>query len=66
MARWTSRIGFGETLIATDTFRRHHLTMPGRLSTSGRKRTLHLPLHWPWADDFSDALARLRSVQLAT
>ena len=66
MARWTSRIGFGESLIATDTLRRHHLTMPGRLSTSGRKRTLHLPLNWPWADDFNDALARLRTVELAT
>jgi hypothetical protein len=66
MARWTTRIGFGETLIATDTLRRHHLTMPGRLSTSARKHTLHLPLHWPWAQDFSDAMARLRSIRLAT
>src|ERR1035437_5301297 len=66
MARWTSRIGFGETLIATDTLRRHHLVMPGRFSTSARKLTVHLPIHWPWADDFDDALARLRSVQFAT
>ncbi|MDQ1378014.1 MAG: hypothetical protein QOE15_2187 [Acidimicrobiaceae bacterium] len=66
MARWTSRIGFRETLIATDTLRRHHLMMPGRLSTSARKQTLHLPLNWPWADDFNDALARLRFVELAT
>lgn len=66
MARWTSRIGFGETLIATDTLRRHHLVMPGRLATSARKRTLHLPLDWPWAKHFNDALARLRSVRLAT
>ncbi len=66
MARWTTRIGFGETLIATDTLRRHHLTMPGRFSTSARKHTLHLPLHWPWAQNFNDALARLRSIRLAT
>jgi hypothetical protein len=66
MARWTSRIGFGESLIATDTLRRHHLNMPGRVSTSARKQTLHLPTHWPWADHFSHALARLRSVRLAT
>jgi Transposase DDE domain group 1 len=66
MARWTSRIGFGETLIATDTLRRHHLVMPGRFATSARKTTLHLPLNWPWADDFNDALTRLRSVELAT
>lgn len=66
MARWTSRVGFGETLMATDTLRRHHLTMPGRLATSGRKLTAHLPLHWPWADDFSNALTRLRYVELTT
>lgn len=66
LARWTSRIGFGETLIATDTLRRHHLIMPGRLAASARKLTLHLPKYWPWADDFNDALARLRSVQLTT
>ena len=66
MARWTSRIGFGETLIATDTLRRRHLAMPGRLATSARKLTIHLPLHWPWADDFSDAVARLRTIAAAT
>jgi hypothetical protein len=66
LARWTSRIGLGETLIATDTLRRHHLTMPGRFSTSARKQTLHLPLRWPWAEDFSHALARLRSIRLTT
>ena len=43
MARWTSRIGLGETLIATDTLRRHHLRLPGRLTHSGRQPTLHLP-----------------------
>ena len=66
LARWTSRVGFGETLIATDTLRRRHLTMPGRLSTSARKLTMHLPLNWPWADDFNDALVRLRSITLTT
>jgi hypothetical protein len=66
IARWTSRVGFGETLIATDSLRRHHLAMPGRLATSARKRTLHLPLNWPWADDFNDALARLRTINFTT
>jgi DDE family transposase len=66
MARWTSRIGLGETLIATDTLRRHHLRMPGRLTHSGRQPTLHLPQHWPWAQAFTDALTNIRSVQLAT
>jgi hypothetical protein len=66
MARWTSRIGLGETLIATDTLRRRHLRLPGRLTHSGRQPTLHVPKHWPWAEAFTDALANIRSVQLVT
>lgn len=66
LARWTSRIGLGETLIATATLRRHHLRMPGRLTTSGRQLSLHLPRHWPWAEAFSAALIKIRSVRLLT
>jgi hypothetical protein len=66
VARWTSRIGFGETLIATDTLRRRHLAMPGRLTRSARKRTLHLPTRWPWRTAFQSALTNLRAVRLAT
>lgn len=66
MARFTSRIGFDETLIATDTLRRRHLSMPGRLTRSGRKLSLHLPARWPWADKFDVSLANLRAVILIT
>ncbi len=62
IARWTSRLGLGESLIATDTLRRRYLGMPGRLTHSGRKPTLHLPERWPWAGRFETALANLRSV----
>jgi DDE family transposase len=62
LARWVSRLGLGEDLIATDTLRRRYLRVPGRLTRSARRRTLHLPEHWPWADRFSLSLARLRSV----
>ncbi len=62
LARWTSRLGLGETLIATDTLRRRYLGMPGRLTHSARKPTLHLPERWPWAGRFETALANLRSV----
>jgi hypothetical protein len=62
MARWTSRIGLGEGVIATDTLRRRHLGMPGRLTRSARRRTLHLPKRWPWADAFDHSLANLRTV----
>ena len=62
LARWASRLGLGETLIATDTLRRRYLGMPGRLTQSARKHTLHLPERWPWAGRFETALANLRSV----
>jgi hypothetical protein len=66
LARWVSRLGLGETLIATDTLRRRHLRTPGRLTRSARKLTLHLPTRWPWAQQFTNSLARLRSVILVT
>jgi len=62
LARWTSRLGMGEALIATDTLRRRYLAMPGRLTRSARKPTLHLPERWPWAGRFETALANLRGV----
>jgi len=66
LARWVSRLGLGETLIATDTLRRRHLRTPGRITRSGRKLTLHLPTRWPWAEQFNNSLAHLRSVVLVT
>jgi hypothetical protein len=66
LARWVSRIGLGETLIATDTLRRRHLRTPGRITRSARKLTLHLPTRWPWAQQFNNSLTRLRSIVLVT
>lgn len=64
LARWTSRIGLGETLIATDTLRRRYLRTPGRITHSARKHTLHLPKNWPWAEQFNTSLARIRAIIL--
>lgn len=66
LARWTSRIGLHETLIATDTLRRHHLRLAGRLTHSAHHSTLHLSQRWPWAENFTAALANIRAVQLHT
>jgi len=66
LARWTSRLGLGETLIATDTLRRRYLRLPGRLTSSARKFTLHMPQRWPWAERFQASLANLRAVVLVT
>ncbi len=66
LARWTSRIGLGESLIATDTLRRRYLRLPGRLTASARTLTLHLPQRWPWASRFEQSLANLRAVVVVT
>jgi len=66
LARLSTRIGLGEGIITTETFRRRYLTVPGRMTHSARKRTLHLPEHWPWAQQFLFALERHRHVVLVT
>lgn len=66
LARFTSRIGLGERLVATDTLRRRYLRVPGRLTSSARRLTLHLPARWPWAERFTTGLANLRAVVLVT
>jgi Transposase DDE domain group 1 len=65
LARWTSRLGLGETLIATKTLRHHHLALAGRMTRSGRCDHLHLPHGWPWERQFRAALSQLRSLQPA-
>ncbi len=64
LARWTARIGLGEPVVTTKTLRRRFFSMPGRLTRSARRLTLHLPQRWPWEAQFSRALARLRALPL--
>jgi Transposase DDE domain group 1 len=66
LARWTSRIGLGETLVTTKTLRTRYLDLPGRLTRSARRWHLHLPTRWPWAERFGLALDRLRCVPFPT
>ena len=40
----------------------HLLALPGRLTRTARRWTLHLPARWPWAHSFTMALARLRCI----
>ena len=62
LARWTARIGLGEQLVTTKTLRRRVFSLAGRLTRSARRLTLHLPQRWPWENQFSRALARLRAL----
>ena len=64
LARWTARIGLGEQIVTTKTLRRRVFALAGRLTPSARRLTLHLPRRWPWEEQFSRALARLRAIPL--
>jgi hypothetical protein len=67
LTRWTTVIGLpGETVRAARTLRRRLLQIPGRLTRSARKWTLHLPARWPWQHDFIRALARIRALPATT
>jgi hypothetical protein len=66
LLRWTSLIGLpGYTIRTARTLRRRLLNLPGRLTRSARRWTLHLPARWPWQNDFTRALARIRALPSA-
>jgi hypothetical protein len=63
LLRWTSIIGLpGQTIRAARTLRRRLLALPGRLTRTARRWTLHLPARWPWRDAFTEALTRIRAL----
>ncbi len=64
LARWTGRLGLGERIVTTKTLRRRLFSLPGRLTRSARRLTVHLPHHWPWATAFLVGLGRLRALPL--
>lgn len=55
-----------QSFVATDTLRRRYLAIPGRLAHSARRLSLHLPAHWPWAEQFHAMLDAIRAVELVT
>jgi DDE family transposase len=66
LLRWTTAIGLpASTVRIARTVRRRLLALPGRLTTSARRWTLHLPARWPWQHDFVRALARIRALSAA-
>jgi hypothetical protein len=62
LARWTTRLGLGEPRLTTKTLRVRYLALPGRLTRSARRPTLHLPARWPWQWRWEFALNRLRCI----
>jgi hypothetical protein len=67
LARWTELLGIADpTPRAARTIRRRLLALPGRLTHTARRHTLHLPARWPWQHDLIRALARIRALPAAT
>ena len=53
LLRWTSVLGLPHrTLRAARTLRRRLLALPGRLTRTARRWTLHLPAGWTWQTAF--------------
>jgi hypothetical protein len=64
LGRWVNQIGISAAAvpITTNTIRTRLLSLPGRITTSGGRNTLHLPRGCPWEESFTTMLANLRSV----
>ncbi len=61
--RWTELLGLpGGRPRRARTLRRRLLTLPGRLTRTARRWTLHLPARWPWQRDYLSALTRIRAL----
>ena len=66
LARWVGQLGLeDETWRAARTIRRWLIALPGRLTRTARRTTLHLPARWPWRDAFVEALERIRALPAA-
>ncbi len=64
LLRWTELLGLPDQQRPrrARTLRRRLLALPGRLTRTARRWTLHLPARWPWQSDYTDALARIRAL----
>jgi hypothetical protein len=63
LLRWVASLGLRLSgPVVAKTIRRRYLSLPGRMTRSGRVDTLHLPTRWPWRDALLAALVRLRAL----
>jgi hypothetical protein len=66
LLRWSELLGPPQAPpLRARTLRRRLLQLPGRLTRSARRWTLHLPARWPWRNDYLAALARIRALAAA-
>ena len=67
LGRWTSQIGQPNQPVQTArTRRRELLAVPARLTRSSRQWTLRMPARWPWQNDFTTVLDKIRALPALT
>jgi len=64
LGRWLARMT-DQVCSQIKSLRHRLLALPGRLVRSGRRTRLRLPRGWPWEQEFTRVLARLRSIPAA-
>jgi hypothetical protein len=64
LVRWVGSLGLEISgPLVTKTIRRRFLTVPGRITRRSRRRQLHLPTAWPWAEQWVSCFERLVALQ---
>lgn len=66
LTRWATRLGLETPTVMTKKIRRRIYNVTGRLVRTGRRRLLRLPRRWPWAEQITTALKRLRALPAAS
>jgi hypothetical protein len=67
LGRWATQIGLPDRPVQTARSRRRHLLqIPARLTRTSRQWTLRMPARWPWQNDFTTVLDRLRTLPALT
>jgi N-acetylmuramoyl-L-alanine amidase len=66
LTRWTTRLGLNIATVMTKKIRRRIYNVTGRLVRTARRLVLRLPRRWPWADQITAALQRLRALPAAS
>jgi hypothetical protein len=65
LIRWVGKLGLELTgPLVAKTIRRRFLALPGRITTRSRRRRLHLPTRWPWAEQWSSCFERLCALRI--
>ncbi|MGH2832822.1 MAG: IS1380 family transposase [Solirubrobacteraceae bacterium] len=67
LGRWTTQIAQPYLPVQTARVRRRQLlTVPARLTRSGRQWTLRMPARWPWQHQFNTVLDTIRTLPALT